>query len=122
MQKVFATICQTRRRLPRNDKETAYRREKHHRSVVNDELNALGRAVRRDERREEQKETTLPATQVCVGTVESGLGGNEAGVFGDDEGVENTSLPLRKRGRMTLSVCATFSHFVGIGNDYVGKK
>ena len=69
-----------------------------------------------------KNDTTGPATQVGPRTFESGLGGHEAGVFGDDEGVEKTSIPLRKQARMTLSECVTFSDFVGIGNDYVGEK
>ena len=65
---------------------------------------------------------TWPATQVCLGTVKAGLGGHEAGVWGVDEGVENTSLPLRKRVRMAKSDYATFSDFLSDENDYVGEK
>ena len=63
---------------------------------------------------------TLPATQVGVRRVKAGLGGHEAGVIGVDDGVDNTSLPLLKRGRTALSVCATSSVFMGIENDCVG--
>ena len=59
-------------------------------------------------------DTTRPATQVCRRLVESGLGGHEEGVFGDDEGVKKTSIPLRKRGRMAWFVCVTHSDFVGV--------
>ena len=37
---------------------------------------------------ESKKYTTRPATKVCLGTVKAGLGGHEAGVFVNDEGVE----------------------------------
>ena len=41
-----------------------------------------------------KNDTTWSATQVGLRPVESGLGGHEEGVFGVDEGVEKTSLPL----------------------------
>ena len=41
-----------------------------------------------------KNDTTWQDTQVCVWTIKGGLGGQEAGVFGVDEGVENASLPL----------------------------
>ena len=41
-----------------------------------------------------KNDTTWPATQVGPRPVESGLGGHEEGVLGDDEGVKKTSLPL----------------------------
>ena len=56
-----------------------------------------------------KNDTTWSATQVGPRTVKAGLGGHEAGVFGVDEGVENTSIPLRKRGRMAMFVCVTIS-------------
>ena len=62
-------------------------------------------------------DTTRSATQVCLRRVESCLGGHEAGVFGDDEGVGNTSLPIRKRRRTDGSEHATFSGFIGIENQ-----
>ena len=40
-----------------------------------------------------KNDTTWPATQVGLRPVKAGLGGHEAGVFGVDDGVENTSLP-----------------------------
>ena len=55
-------------------------------------------------------------------TVESGLGGHEAGVLGVDEGVENTSIPLLKWMRMGMFVCMTFSDFWSDENDYIGEK
>ena len=55
-------------------------------------------------------------------TVKAGLGGHEAGVLGDDDGVKNASLPLRKRGRTTLLVCATFSGFAGVENQNDGEN
>ena len=67
-------------------------------------------------------DTTWSATQVGLRPIESGLGGHEEGVFRDDEGVEKTSLPLRKRGRTGLSDCATFSDFGGVENDPVSEK
>ena len=65
-----------------------------------------------------EKVTTWPATQVCLRTVESGLGGHDACVWGVDEGVENASLPITKRGRLWLSDYPTFSDFVGVVNDF----
>ena len=59
--------------------------------------------------RKAKSDTTWLATQVGPRTVKAGLGGHEAGVFGVDEGVENTSIPLRKRGRMAMFVCVTIS-------------
>ena len=49
--------------------------------------------------------------------LESGLGGHDAGVLGVDEGVENASLPLRKRRRVAMSERATFSDFNGVENQ-----
>ena len=60
---------------------------------------------------------TWSATQICPRRVESGLGGHEEGVSGVDEGVDNASLPLRKRGRSAMSVGATFSDFIGVENQ-----
>ena len=45
-----------------------------------------------------QKCTTLPATQVSLRPVKSGLRGHEAGVSGVDEGIENTSTFTVKTG------------------------
>ena len=58
-----------------------------------------------------KNETTRPATQVGLRPVESGLGGHDDGVSGDDAGVENASIPLWKRGRLALSVSLTISVF-----------
>ena len=66
-----------------------------------------------------ESDTTCPATQLGPRPVESGLGGHEEGVFGVDEGVEKASLPLLKRGRTGWSVCATFSDFTRVGNNFV---
>ena len=57
---------------------------------------------------------TWPATQVSPRPVESCLGGHEEGVFGVDDGVDNASLPLLKRERTVLSVCAAFSDFISV--------
>ena len=65
---------------------------------------------------------TWSATQVWLRPVESGLGGHEEGVIGVDGGVKNSSLPLRKRGRMSGSECPTFSGFTGVENDHVSAK
>ena len=65
----------------------------------------------------DENDTTWPATQVDPRRVESGLGGHEAGVFGVEKGVENASLPLLKRERMALSLCATFSDLKGVCNQ-----
>ena len=48
---------------------------------------------------------TWPATQVGLRPVKAGLGGHEAGVLWDDEGVEKVSILLSKWGRMTVSEC-----------------
>ena len=61
--------------------------------------------------RKAENDATWPATQVCLRPLESGLGGHDAGVFGVEEGVETTRLPLLKRGRTAVSECATFSDF-----------
>ena len=66
--------------------------------------------------------TTWSATKVCPGTVKSGLGGHDAGVSRVDEGVENISLPLRKRGRMVLSDCATFNDIGGADKEFIDDK
>ena len=57
--------------------------------------------------------TTRPATQVGPRPVKAGLRGHEEGVSGVDEGVGKASPPLRKRGRTTRPVCASFSDFCG---------
>ena len=67
-------------------------------------------------------DTTWSATQVCPRPVEAGLGGHEDGVIRVDEGVKNSSLPLRKHGRNAMAECPTFSGFTGVENDYVGEK
>ena len=72
--------------------------------------------------RRAKNDTTWPATQVCRRPLEAGLGGHNDGVFGDDEGVENGSIPLRKRGRVGRFVCVIFSDFWSDENDYVGEK
>ena len=64
-----------------------------------------------------KNDTTWSATQVMLKPLESGLGGHDAGVLGVDEGVENASLSLRKRRRVVLFVCATFSDFNGVENQ-----
>ena len=55
-------------------------------------------------------------------TRQGGLGGQDDGVLGVDEGVEKTSLPLPKWGRMTMSECPPFSGFIRVETDYVCKK
>ena len=67
-------------------------------------------------------DTTRSAPQVGPRPSESGLGGHEAGVSGVDEGVEKSSLPTLKGGRMALFVCTTFSDFLGVGNDVSDEK
>ena len=66
-------------------------------------------------------ETTWSATQVCRRRVKAGLGGHEAGVLGVDEGVEKTSLPLWKRGRVAMSERQTSSDFRGAEKDFVNE-
>ena len=62
--------------------------------------------------RTRKTDTTQPATQVGPRRVKSGLGGPDAGVSGVVEGVERSSFPLSKRGRLVLSDYPTFSGFV----------
>ena len=62
--------------------------------------------------------TTWPATQVGLRRVKAGLGGHDAGVWGVDEGVEKTSLPISKRGRPARSDYPTFSEFAGVENNF----
>ena len=57
-------------------------------------------------------DTRWMATQVGPRSVGSGLGGHDAGVSGDDEGDENASTPLLRRGRLALSASPTFSDFM----------
>ena len=66
--------------------------------------------------------TTWSATQLGPRPVESGLGGHDDGVWGVDDGVENSSFQLRKRGRTAVSVCATFSDFTRVGSHFVDEK
>ena len=68
-----------------------------------------------------ENESKWTATQVGLRLVESCLGGHEEGVIGEDEGVENTSLPLWKQGRTVLSECAAFSGFIVTENNSVGE-
>ena len=51
------------------------------------------------------------ATQVGRRPVKAGLEGHDAGVSGVDDGVKNSSILLRKRGRTAQSVRASFSDF-----------
>ena len=61
-----------------------------------------------------KNDTTRSATQVGPRPVEAGLGGQDDGVWGVYDGVENTSIPLWKRGRTAMFVCPTFSGFNGV--------
>ena len=54
---------------------------------------------------------TWAATQVWLRRVKAGLGGHDDGVSGDDEGVEDTSIPISQQGRMAMSGHPTFSDF-----------
>ena len=56
-------------------------------------------------------DTTRPETHVGRRRVEGCLGGNDDGAGGVDEGVENISIPLRKRGRLASSEMGTFNGF-----------
>ena len=67
---------------------------------------------RREGDRTRKTDTTWSATQVPVRRVKAGLGGHDAGVSRDDEGVKRRSFPISKRGRLALSDCPTFSGFV----------
>ena len=67
-------------------------------------------------------DTTWPAIQVGLGRVKASLGGHDDGVWDVDDGVENTSLPLWKRGRMAWSDCATLSCFTRVANEVVSEK
>ena len=58
------------------------------------------------------------AAQVSVRRVKAGLGGHDDGVSGVEEGVENTSFPISKQGRLALSECPTFNGFKGIKGDF----
>ena len=67
-------------------------------------------------------DTTRPATQVVLRPVESGLGGHEDGVSGDDEGVENASIPLWERGRMAMSESLSISDFEAEWKDNASEN
>ena len=69
-----------------------------------------------------EKDTTWSVTQVGLKLVGSGLGGHDAGVSGDDEGVENKPFPSTKRRRMALSNCATFSDFISVEFEFAGEN
>ena len=69
-----------------------------------------------------ENDTTWSATQVGLRRVGSGLGGHEECVFWVDDGVEDASLPLRKRGRVVPSEGATFSNFRGVENEVCSEK
>ena len=56
-------------------------------------------------------DTTWPATQVGPRTVKAGLGGQDDGVGGVVEVVENTLIPLRKLERVALLEHAAISDF-----------
>ena len=55
-------------------------------------------------------------------TRQVGSGRPRGGSFRVDEGVEKTSLPILKGGRMALFVCTTFSDFFGVGNDVFDEE
>ena len=69
-----------------------------------------------------KNDTTWSATQVGPRTVKGGLGGHDDGVCGVDEGVEDASLPLRKRGGMVRSDRPDFSGFTGASNESCSEK
>ena len=71
---------------------------------------------------EQERGATRPATQVGLRPVEAGLGGNDDGAWGVDEGVENTSTQLWKRRRSAWSDCAAFSVFVEADSEFVSKN
>ena len=56
-------------------------------------------------------DTTRAAIHVGPRRAEGCLGGNDDGAGGVDEGVENISIPLRKRGRLASSEMGTFNGF-----------
>ena len=62
-------------------------------------------------------DATWPVTQVVLRPVKAGLGGHDAGVSGDDEGVEDAPISLWKRGRIVLTESPTFSVFVPAPKD-----
>ena len=71
---------------------------------------------------EQERGATRPATRVGLRPVEAGLGGNDDGSWGVDEGVENTSTQLWKRRRSAWSDCAAFSVFVEADSEFVSKN
>ncbi len=66
--------------------------------------------------------TTWSATQLGPRPVKPGLGGHDDGVWGVDDGVENTSHLLWKRMRTAVSECATFSDFTDVETDLVNEN
>ena len=54
--------------------------------------------------------------------VKADRGGHDGGVFGVDEGVGNTSIPLWKRGRTVTSDAPTSSDFRREVNEDVGEN
>ena len=69
-----------------------------------------------------ERVTTWPATQVGLRPVKAGLGGHDAGVWGVDEGVENTSLPILKWVRPSRSDYPTFSGFARREKEHNSTK
>ena len=54
--------------------------------------------------------------------VKSGLGGHDGGASGVDGGVEKSSIPISKRGRMAGSDHPTFSDFVWSNNEFASEN
>ena len=75
-----------------------------------------------DERREGQKLHDTTGDTSLSGDRQGGSGRPRRRCFRDDKGVENASIPLRKRGRMARFDCMTFSDFWSDENDHVGEK
>ena len=118
----FQNVCPDSPRFKRNTSFPSSRQQRHQRrsEVVTTGVRHGIRGVPSTLR--VKIDTTWSATQVGLRPVKSGLGGHDDGVWGVDDGVKNSSLPLRKRGRTAGSGCATFSGFTGVENDYVGEK
>ena len=66
--------------------------------------------------------TTRPETEQGPRPIKAGLRGQESGVSGGRQGVENTLLPLSKWGWLAVSDRATFSGFDESDNENLSEN
>ena len=64
----------------------------------------------------------MPATQVGLRPLESGLGGREKGVCGVNDGVDGTSTPLWNWMRGSWTDRTTLSDFTDVNTEFIGDS